>query len=218
MPFQASPFLATSGSGRKIGTYQKNQQIFSQGDKCCGLFYLQDGRVKISITSLQGKEGVVAILGPGDFLGEGCLAGQENASATATVLTENAIVMHIERERFRRTLRSDPKFADSFLRYVLSRNVHFEEDLIDQLFNSSEKRLARVLLLMARYENPGDPEPIIPGVTQETLAEMVGTTRSRISKFMNKFRELGFIEYDEDITVRRSLLAVVLHNTTPNIQ
>ena len=217
MPFNTTTFLAQSGPGRKIVAYKKNQPIFSQGDDCEGMFYIQKGRVKISVASQQGKEAVVAILGTGDFIGEGCLAGQRQAITTATVLTSETVVLHIERAVFQETLHSEQAFADLFLRYVLSRNINFEEDLIDQLFNSSEKRLARILLLMARYGKSDDPEPRIPKITQETLAEMVGTTRSRISKFMNKFRDLGFIDYDGQITVHRSLLTVVLHDSTPSV-
>lgn len=179
------------------------------------MFYIQKGRVKVSVTSKQGKEAVVAMLGGGDFLGEGCLAGQSQAITTATAMDDTRILL-IEKTTFQETLHREPSFADLFLRYILSRNIHFEEDLIDQMFNSSEKRLARVLLLMARYGKL-EPEPTIPKISQETLAEMVGTTRSRISKFMNKFRDLGFIDYDGEITVHSSLLSVVLHDSTPSI-
>ena len=217
MPFNTTTFLAQSGAGRKIVLYKKSQLIFSQGDDCEGMFYIQKGRVKISVASKQGKEAVVAMLGPGDFIGEGCLAGQRQAITTATALTPDTLVLHIERVVFQETLHNEQAFADLFLRYVLSRNINFEEDLIDQLFNSSEKRLARILLLLARYGKSDEPEPKIPKITQETLAEMVGTTRARISKFMNKFRDLGFIDYDGQITVHRSLLTVVLHDSTPSI-
>lgn len=217
MSFSTTTFLAQSGAGRKIVPYKRNQLIFSQGDDCEGMFYIQKGRVKISVASKQGKEAVVAILGAGDFIGEGCLAGQRQAITTATSLTADTMVLHIERATFQDTLHCEQSFADLFLRYVLSRNINFEEDLIDQLFNSSEKRLARILLLMARYGKLDEPEPRIPKITQETLAEMVGTTRSRISKFMNKFRDLGFISYDGQITVHRSLLTVVLHDSTPSV-
>ena len=178
------------------------------------MYYIQKGRVKVSVTSKQGKEAVVAILGTGDFLGEGCLAGQANAITSATAMEETR-VLQMERDLFQKTLHNEQTFADFFLRYILSRNIHFEEDLIDQLFNSSEKRLARLLLLMARYGKVDEPEPTIPKISQETLAEMVGTTRSRINKFMNKFRDLGFINYDGRITVHRSLLSVVLHEGPP---
>jgi CRP/FNR family cyclic AMP-dependent transcriptional regulator len=179
------------------------------------MYYIQSGRIKISVNSRHGKEAIVAVLGPGDFVGEGCLAGQTQA-ITSAVAMEESLVVKIERGIFQETLHREPAFADLFLRYVLSRNIHFEEDLIDQLFNSSEKRLARILLLMARYGRTGDPEPRIPKITQATLAEMVGTTRARVSKFMNKFRDLGFIDYDGHITVYPSLLTVVLHDSSPD--
>jgi CRP/FNR family cyclic AMP-dependent transcriptional regulator len=216
MPFSPSAFLASPAHGKKLMTYRKSQNVFTQGDPCKGMYFIQNGRVKISVLSRQGKEAVVAILGAGDFMGESCLAEQDYAISSATAMND-ASVLHIDRELFQRTLYSEPAFSEFFLRYVLSRNIHFEEDLIDQLFNSSEKRLARLLLMMARYGKPGDPEPTIPQVTQETLAEMVGTTRSRISKFMNKFRDLGFIDYDGRVTVNRSLLTVVLHDSTPSL-
>ena len=179
------------------------------------MYYIQQGRVKVSVTSKQGKEAVVAILGAGDFLGEGCLTGQLQAMTTATAM-EDTRILHIEKDTFQKTLHGEQTFADFFLRYILARNIHFEADLVDQLFNSSEKRLARLLLLMARYGKTEEPEPKIPKISQETLAEMVGTTRSRISKFMNKFRDLGFIAYDGEITIHRSLLSVVLHDSTPS--
>lgn len=216
MPFDTTAFLAHAGLGRKLMRLAKEGIIFSQGDPCDGMYYVQSGRVKISVNSIHGKEAIVAILGKGDFIGEGCLAGQERA-ITSAIAMEGVVLMKIESATFRDTLQRQPAFADLFLRYVLSRNIHFEEDLIDQLFNSSEKRLARILLLMARYGNPGDPEPKIPKITQTTLAEMVGTTRARISKFMNKFRDLGFIDYNGQITVYKSLLTVVLHDSTPNV-
>jgi CRP/FNR family transcriptional regulator, cyclic AMP receptor protein len=212
--FKTSTFLAQAGTGRKLVAYRKNQRVFSQGEDCTGMYYIQKGRVKVSVSSKQGKEAVVAILGTGDFLGEGCLAGQTHAITSATTMEETRVLL-IERDVFQYTLHSEQTFADFFLRYILSRNIHFEEDLIDLLFNSSEKRLARLLLLMARYGKTDEPEPTIPKISQETLAEMVGTTRSRINKFMNKFRDLGFIAYDGRITVHRSLLNVVLHEGTP---
>lgn len=180
------------------------------------MYFIQRGRVKVSVTSSQGKEAIVAMLGADDFLGEGCLAGQTHA-ITSAIAMENTVILEIERNLFQKTLHTEQEFADLFLRYVLSRNIHFEEDLIDQLFNSSEKRLARLLLVMARYGKDDEPEPKIPKISQETLAEMVGTTRSRISKFMNKFRDLGFIDYDGEITIHRSLMSIVLHDNTPAI-
>jgi len=218
LPFAPLAFLSNPGPGKRLVTYRNKQIVFTQGDLCEGMFYIQKGRVKISVISKQGKEAVVAILNAGDFMGENCLAAGENrAVASATALSETNILL-IEKKLFQRTLHDEQAFADFFLRYVLSRNVHFEAELIDQIFNSSEKRLARLLLLMARYGKPGEPEPMIPRVTQETLAEMIGTTRSRISKFMNKFRELGLIDYDGRITVHKSLLTVVLHDTTPSLE
>jgi CRP/FNR family cyclic AMP-dependent transcriptional regulator len=214
MTFNARAFLTKPGEGRKLLRLRKAQVVFSLGDDCAGMYYLQTGRVKISANSRHGKEAIV--LGPGDFLGEACLAGQSHA-ITSAVAMEEVILLQIERGTFQETLHTEPTFADLFLRYVLSRNIHFEEDLIDQLFNSSEKRLARILLLMARYGNAGDPEPKIPKITQATLAEMVGTTRARVSKFMNKFRELGLIDYDGQITVHKSLLTVPLHDSSPSV-
>ena len=213
MPFNSKTFLNSAGPGRKVTRYRKGQLVFAQGDPCDGMHYIQSGRIKITVLSRQGKEAVIAILGAGDFLGEACLAGQKLAIASAVAM-EAAVLLHISREAFQKAL-GESAFADLFLTYVLSRNIHFEEDLIDQLFNSSEKRLARLLLLMARYGQPGDPEPKIPKITQATLAEMVGTTRARVSKFMNKFRALGFINYDGQITVYKSLLTVVLHDKSP---
>ena len=217
MSFDTTEFLSSEGPGRRVVAYQKNERVFSQGDDCSGMYYVQKGRVKISVTSKQGKEVVVAMLGVGDFLGEGCLTDQSHAISAATAMNDDTLILHIERKLFQDTLQGEQSFADLFLRYILTRNIHFEEDLIDQLFNSSEKRLARILLLMARYGKSGDPEPTIPKVTQETLAEMVGTTRARVSKFMNKFRALGFIDYDGVITVHKSLLTMVLHDSTPAV-
>lgn len=213
MAFNSKAFLSGAGPGRRLIRFRKGQVVFAQGDPCNGMHYIQSGRIKITVNSRQGKEAIIAILGGGDFLGEACLAGQKQAIASAVAM-ESAVLLHISREAFQKAL-TDSGFADLFLGYVLSRNIHFEEDLIDQLFNSSEKRLARILLLMARYGQPGDPEPKIPKITQATLAEMVGTTRARVSKFMNKFRALGFINYDGQITVYKSLLTVVLHDKSP---
>lgn len=213
-PFDVSEFLNKPGVGRKITSYAKKEVIFAQGADCNGLYYIRSGQVKLSVISRQGKEAIVALLGPSDFFGEGCLAGQTQAVASATVMAD-ARIMHIEREVFKATLHAEPAFSEVFMRYLLLRNIHFEEDLIDQLFNSSEKRLARVLLLMARYDKEGAPTPTIPRVSQETLAEIVGTTRAHINKFMNKFRQLGFISYDGVITINPSLLSVVLHDANP---
>jgi CRP/FNR family transcriptional regulator, cyclic AMP receptor protein len=212
--FDLSEFLEKAGNGRKVASYRKKEVIFAQGAHCKGLYYVQSGQVKLSVLSRQGKEAIVALLGPADFFGEGCLAGQRQAVATATALADSRI-MHIEQAVFKATLHTERAFSEVFMRYLLLRNIHFEEDLIDQLFNSSEKRLARVLLLMARYGKEGIPTPTIPKLSQETLAEIVGTTRAHINKFMNKFRKLGFINYDGAITVYPSLLSVVLHDGNP---
>ena len=174
-PFNVAEFLSKSESGRKITSYSKKKVIFAQGADCKGLYYIHSGQVKLSVISKQGKEAIVALLGPSDFFGEGCLAGQTQAVATATVLA-SAEILHIEMSLSQATLHAQPAFSEVFMRYLLLRNIHFEEDLIDQLFNSSEKRLARVLLLMARYGKEGNPTPTIPKVSQETLAEIVGTT------------------------------------------
>lgn len=213
-PFDVAEFLSKPGRGRKITSYRKKEIVFAQGTDCNGLYYIQSGQVKLSVISRQGKEAIVALLGPSDFFGEGCLAGQTQAVATATVLAGTEI-MHIEKETFQAILHAQPAFSEIFMRYLLLRNIHFEEDLLDQLFNSSEKRLARVLLLMARYGKEGNPTPTIPKVSQETLAEIVGTTRAHINKFMNKFRKLGFISYDGVVTIHPSLLSVVLHDSNP---
>jgi len=212
--FDVSEFLGKTGDGRKITSYKKKEVVFAQGAECKGLYYIQSGQVKLSVLSRQGKEAIVALLGPSDFFGEGCLTGQTQAVATATALADSRI-MHIEQTTFKTTLHTERTFSEVFMRYLLLRNIHFEEDLIDQLFNSSEKRLARVLLLMARYGKEGMPTPTIPKLSQETLAEIVGTTRAHINRFMNKFRRLGFIHYDGVITVYPSLLSVVLHDGNP---
>lgn len=210
-PFNPKAFLAKVGSGKTILQYRKNQRIFSQGDVADAVHCIQEGRVKLTVVSQQGKEAVVAILERGDFLGESCLAGQPLCLATATVLEVSTIV-RIEKTAMIRVLRKDPTFAELFMAYLLSRNIRIQEDLVDQLFNSSEKRLARVLLLLAHFGKEGKPEPVIAKIPQETLAEMIGTTRSRVSFFMNKFRKLGFIDYNGGLHVHSSLLNVVLHD------
>ena len=209
--FDPQAFLAKVGKGRTRADYKKNQGVFSQGDPADAIFYIQTGKVKLTVVSKQGKEAVVAILGAGDFFGEGCLAGQSLRMSSATALTECSI-MRLEKQGVIRVLHSEPAFFELFLRYLLSRNVRIEEDLVDQLFNSTEKRLARVLLMMANFGKDGKAEPIIPKISQETLAEIVGTTRSRVSFFMNRFRKLGFIEYNGRLEVHSSLLNVVLHD------
>lgn len=213
-PFDVAEFLSKPGSGRKIVSYRKKEVIFAQGADCKGLYYIRSGQVKLAVISKQGKEAIVGLLGPADFFGEGCLAGQTQAVASAMVMAD-AEIMHIEEQTFKATLHAQQAFSEVFMRYLLLRNIHFEEGLIDQLFNSSEKRLARVLLLMARYGKEGKPTPIIPKVSQETLAEIVGTTRAHINKFMSKFKKLGFISYDGVVTVHPSLLSIVLHDSNP---
>ena len=203
--------LAKVGEGRTTGSYEKNETVFAQGDPANAIFYLQKGRVKLTVVSHQGKEAVVAILGPGDFFGEGCLARQSLRMSTATAMDESSI-MKVEKARMIRVLHDEPAFSEVFVAHLLARSIRVEEDLIDQLFNSSEKRLARVLLLLANFGKDGQPEPVIAKISQETLAEMVGTTRSRVSFFLNKFRKLGFIDYKDRLEVHSSLLTVVLHD------
>ena len=208
--FDLHAFLDSAGIARTIAKYAKGSTIFSQGDPAADVFYLQKGSIKISVLSRTGKEAVVAILGPGDFFGEGCLAGQPRRMASAVALTGSTMLV-VEKPRMLEMLHTQPALADRFLSHMLARNIRVEEDLIDQLFNSSEKRLARTLLMLARY-GKDDPQLQLPKLSQETLAEMVGTTRSRVNFFMNKFRDLGFIDYNGDIKVHSSLLTVVLHD------
>lgn len=207
--FDPEVFLAKSGSGRTISSYATGQAVFVQGDPADAVFYIRSGKVKISVTSEQGKEAVIALLEPGDFFGEGTLAGQQRRQATATTLTSCEIT-RVEKSTIMQLVHDEPDFADKFLGHMLDRSIRTEEDLVDQLFNSSEKRLARTLLLLANFGKEGRPEPIVPKISQEMLAEMVGTTRSRISVFMNKFRKLGYIDYNGKIEVHSSLLNVVL--------
>jgi CRP/FNR family cyclic AMP-dependent transcriptional regulator len=209
--FNPKLFLAKVGEGRTIAEYPKDQMVFSQGDPANAVFYIQKGKVKLTVVSHAGKEAVIAILGPGDFLGEGCLTAQPLRMATATAISDCSIV-RLERTVMIHVLHDEPVFSEMFLAYVLSRNMRIEEDLVDQLFNSSEKRLARVLLLLANFGKQGKPEPLIAKISQETLAEMIGTTRSRVSFFMNKFRKMGFIEYNGGLHVNSSLLNIVLHD------
>jgi CRP/FNR family transcriptional regulator, cyclic AMP receptor protein len=210
-PIDAKLFLAKVGRGRTLADYRKNQRVFSQGDPADAIFYIQTGKVKLTVVSQQGKEAVVAILGEGDFFGEGCLAGQPIRMASAAAMSESSI-MRLEKSGVVHLLHNEPSFSELFLHYLLSRNIRIEEDLVDQLFNSSEKRLARVLLLLANFGKEGKPEPVIAKISQETLAEIVGTTRSRVSFFMNRFRKLGFIQYNGGLHVHSSLLNVVLHD------
>jgi CRP/FNR family transcriptional regulator, cyclic AMP receptor protein len=208
-PFDATAFLAKAGIGRTLSNYRKNQKIFSQGDPADAVFYIQKGKAKVTVVSGLGKEAVVAILGEDEFFGEGCLAGQPLRIATAVAIGDCEI-MRIEKTALIRALQDHPAFSEMFLAHLLLRTIRVEEDLMDQLFNSSEKRLARALLLLANFGKEGRPEPIIAKVSQETLAEMIGTTRSRVSFFMNKFRKLGFISYNGKMEVHSSLLSVVL--------
>jgi CRP/FNR family transcriptional regulator, cyclic AMP receptor protein len=208
--FDLHAFLGTTGPGKRTVEYRKNQTIFSQGNRGAAVFYVQKGRVKLAATSKSGKEAVVAILAAGDFLGEGCVAGQPLRMATAKAM-EPTSLLEIRKEHIIRVLHEQNEFSDHFIARILARNIRFEADLVDQLFNSSEKRLARALLLLARYGKEGKPEEIVPRISQEVLAEMVGTTRSRVSYFMNKFRKLGFIKYNGGLSIHSSLLNVVLH-------
>jgi CRP-like cAMP-binding protein len=210
--FDTKAFLAKVGEGKTVAKYQKDQTVFSQGDVADAVFYLQEGKLKVTVLSEQGKEAVIAILGPGDFFGEGCLNGHARRVAT-TVAMDKCVVTRIEKASMIATLHKEPKFSEVFIAYLLARNSRVEEDLVDQLFNSSERRLARLLLLLANFGKEGRPEPIVGKISQETLAEMIGTTRARVSLFMNKFRKLGFIEYNGKLEVHTSLLNMILHDT-----
>ena len=210
-PFDPKVFLSKVNGGRAISEYRKDKIIFRQGDPSDAVFYIQSGKVKTTVVSEQGKEAVVALLGTGDFFGEGCLTGQPQRLATVSALTE-CVIVRISKTDITRVIHEEPAFAELFISHLLARNSRVEEDLVDQLFNSSEKRLARTLLLLANFGKEGRPEPIIAKVSQETLAEMIGTTRSRVSFFMNKFRKLGLIDYNGSIEVHSSLLSVVLHD------
>jgi CRP-like cAMP-binding protein len=209
-PFDVEVFLHTVDGGRSVSNYRKNMKVFSQGDPGDAVFYIQEGKVKVCVVSERGKEAVVALHGNGDFFGEGCLNGHPLRMATVVTMTE-CVIMRLEKAAIVRVLHNERKFSEMFMAHLLARNSRVEEDLVDQLFNSSEKRLARVLLLMANFGKEGKPEPVIAKISQETLAEMVGTTRSRVNFFMNKFRKLGFIEYNGSLEVHNSLLNVVLH-------
>jgi CRP/FNR family cyclic AMP-dependent transcriptional regulator len=209
--FNAQAFLDSAGVARKVVEYRRTEKIYSQGDPASTVMYIQKGGVKLSVVNEVGKEAVLAILGPGDFFGEGGMAGQSVRMGTATAITAASLLV-IEKGEMTRVLHAEHAFSDRFVSYMLSRNIRIEEDLIDQLFNSSEKRLARTLLLLARYGKEPQPEKIVPKVSQEMLAEMIGTTRSRVNFFMNKFRKLGFIHYNGGLQVHNSLLSVVLHD------
>jgi CRP-like cAMP-binding protein len=210
--FDLHAFLATIGEGRRSVLVQRRQGIFAQGDAADAVFYIQTGKVKLTVVSKTGKEATIGILGDGDFFGEGSLAGQPLRMVTATSLTDCAL-LRIDKKAMMGLLHSEHEFSDLFVAYLLARNVRYEEDLVDQLFNSSEKRLARILLLLAHFGKEGKPEPVVPKISQEMLAEMIGTTRSRVSFFMNRFRKLGFIHYNAGgLQVHSSLLTVVLHD------
>ncbi len=210
-PFNPKTFLAKVGSGKTNLRFPKNRTIFSQGDTADAVFFIQKGQMRLSVVSTQGKEAVFAVLEEGAFFGESCLIGQTIRTATATALGESALV-RIEKEAMIRVLHDEPTFSEMFMTYLLSHTMRVEEDLVDQLFNFSEKRLARILLLLAHFGKDGAPETVIAKISQETLAEMIGTTRSRVSFFMNKFRKLGFINYNGKLHVHSSLLNVVLHD------
>jgi CRP/FNR family cyclic AMP-dependent transcriptional regulator len=210
-PFDTKLFLAKISGGLSISNYRKNETIYSQGASADAVFYIQSGKVKNTVISEQGKEAVVALVGTGDFFGEGCLTGQPLRLATVHAETE-CVIAQISKKEIARVIHEEPAFAELFIAHLLARNSRVEEDLVDQLFNSSEKRLARILLLLANFGKEGRPEPVIAKISQETLAEMIGTTRSRVSFFMNKFRELGFVKYNGHIEVHSSLLDVVLRD------
>jgi CRP/FNR family cyclic AMP-dependent transcriptional regulator len=215
-PFDVKAFLATVDGGRSLSSYRSEETIFSQGDPADAVFYIQKGQVKLTVVSEQGKEAVVALSGADDFFGEGCLAGQPRRMATATAMIECEI-MRLEKQAMIRVLHKEPVFSEMFVSHLLERTIRVEADLVDQLFNSSEKRLAWALLLLANFGQEGRPEPILAKISQETLAEMIGTTRARVSFFMNKFRRLGLIEYNGHIEIHSSLLNVILHEE-PHIE
>jgi CRP/FNR family transcriptional regulator, cyclic AMP receptor protein len=209
--FDPKVFLSKVNGGRTISNYRKNQIIYTQGEAADSVFYIQSGKVKKTVVSERGKEAVVALLATGDFFGEGCLTGEALRLATVSAMTE-CVIVRLSKTDITRVIHEEPAFAELFIKHLLARTLRVEEDLIDQLFNSSEKRLARTLLLLANFGKEGRPEPIIAKISQETLAEMIGTTRARVSFFMNKFRQLGLIDYNGHIEVHRSLLNVVLHD------
>jgi CRP/FNR family transcriptional regulator, cyclic AMP receptor protein len=209
--FDVQAFLNSAGLARKVVEYKGSQKIYSQGDPANRVMYIQKGGVKLSVVNGVGKEAVVAMLGPGDFFGEGCLAGQSICMATATAMSPTTVLV-IARNEMIRVLHGEHEFSDRFIAYMLARNIRVEADLVDQLFNSTEKRLARTLLLLARYGGQNQPEKLLPKVSQEMLAEMIGTTRPRVNFFMNKFRKLGLIQYNGGLKVDKSLLSVVLHD------
>jgi CRP/FNR family transcriptional regulator, cyclic AMP receptor protein len=210
-PFHSETLLSKANGGRVIATYRRNQIVFSQGAPADAVFYIQQGQVKLTVLSERGKEAVVAIFGTGDFCGEGCLAGQPLRIATAEAIEESKL-MRLEKAAMISLLHSEPEFSERFMSHLLARNIRVEADLVDQLFNSSEKRLARLLLILSKFGKEDKPERVIPKISQETLAEMVGTTRARVSFFMNKFRKMGLIDYNGHLEIHSSLLDVVLHD------
>ena len=210
-PFGAQAFLDSAAISKQLVDYAESVTIFAQGEPCTSVMYIQEGAVRLSVLSHSGKEAIVAMLGPGDFLGEGALAAQRVRMGTATAVAPSRLLV-VPKDDMVRLLREEPGFSDRFIEYVLYRNIRIEEDLVDQLFNSSEKRLARTLLLLARYGNEDKPHGVLPKLSQEMLAEMIGTTRSRVNFFMNKFRKLGFIEYNDGLKINSSLLSIVLHD------
>jgi len=211
--FDVKLFLETAGLGKKVARFRGNETIFAQGDPAKSVMYIQEGGARLTVVNEAGKEAVLAILGPGDFLGEACLAGQSICMTTATAIGPTTVLV-VEKSEMIRVLHGEHDFSDRFITYMLTRNIRVEEDLIDQLFNSSEKRLARALLLLARFGGQDQPQKMLPKVSQEMLAEIIGTTRSRVNFFMNKFRKLGFIEYEHnrEIRINNTLLSVVLHD------
>jgi CRP/FNR family cyclic AMP-dependent transcriptional regulator len=211
MGFDVQSFLDSTGLSRRIVEYPKNTSVFAQGDAAEAVMYIQQGRVKLTVVNTVGKEAVVAVLGPGDFFGEGCLAGQPVRMGAATAASPTSLLV-IEKKEMIRVLHSEHEFSDRFISYMLTRNIRIEADLVDQLFNSTEKRLARALLLLARYGEDNQPQRILPKISQETLADTIGTTRSRVNLFMNKFKKLGFIKYNGGLQINKSLLSVVLHD------
>jgi CRP/FNR family cyclic AMP-dependent transcriptional regulator len=211
LEFNPHTFLSTIGKGRNMMSFEKKETVFVQGDSMDGLFFIQKGKVQLTVVSEVGKEATLGILNEGDFFGEGGLAGQLHRMSSAIALTD-CVLLHIERKAMMDAMALQPKLSAMFLKYLLKRNIRYQDDLVDQLFNSSEKRLARVLLLLANFGKDGKPEPVLAKISQETLAEMVGTTRSRVSFFMNRFRKLGFVDYNGDLKVHSSLLNVVLYD------
>ena len=209
--FDPEAFLSQSGVGRRMIEIEKKQTIFSQGDRADAVFYIQKGRVKLTVVSGRGKEATLALLGPGDFIGEDCVASVQSGRMTSATTISDCQILRIARKEMMRVIHAEHEFSDIFVAYLLARNTRVQEDLIDQLFNSSEKRLARALLLLANFGKKGKPEPVIAKISQETLAEMIGTTRSRVNFFMNRFRKLGFIDYNGTMRINSSLLNVVLH-------